>query len=64
MADMLRLRRMLDVERQNSNFLRAAILRGGAENLRVSHNLDRSNDEVAQLQVRCNEFWRYLEHAQ
>ena len=32
----------------------------GADNLQISQHVDRSSEEVVQLQARCNEFWRHL----
>ena len=52
---------MLEVERPKSNILQADGLRLRAVNLRLSQSLDRSKEEVAQLQARCDEFWRHLE---
>ena len=55
-AQVLRLRGMLEVQRQTSNTLQADVLRLRAENIRSSRNVERSTDEVAQSQARCNEF--------
>ena len=54
---------MLDFERQKWNTLQAEVLYCRTLNLQLFQMLDRSKDEVAQLQARC-EFWRYLEPTQ
>ena len=45
------LRGMIDVESQISNALQSEVLRHGAENLQLSQQLDRSEEEDAQLQA-------------
>ena len=42
---------MIDVESQISNALQSEVLRHGAENLQLSQQLDRSEEEDAQLQA-------------
>ena len=49
---------MLEVKRQKSNSLQVDVLRRGAENPKPSQILNRSKDEVAQLQARSREIWR------
>ena len=60
-AQIPQLSEMIDVERQRSNTPQADVLRLRAEHLQISQSLDWSVEEVAQLQARCNEFWRHLE---
>ena len=55
---------MLEVERQKTNTLQADVLRLRDENLQISQSLDKSKEEVAQLQARCNEFRRHLKPTQ
>ena len=50
---------MLEVERQKSNTLQAEVLRRGAENLQPSQKLNRSKEEVRQLQSPYNKFRRH-----
>ena len=57
----LELRGMIDVDRQNSNTLHATVLCLGADNLQLTQSLDRSEEEVAQLEARRHEFWDQLE---
>ena len=63
-AKILRLRGMIEVERQKSNTLQADVLRLKAEKLRLSPNLPRSEEVLAELHALCNKFWQYLEPTQ
>ena len=63
LSKVLRLRRLLDVERQKTNS-QADVLRFGGESLQISQHLDRSKEQVARLQARCHEIWRHLEPTQ
>ena len=49
--------------RETSTALQA-VLRLRAEHFRISHNLERSKEEVAQSQARCNEFWHHRDPTQ
>ena len=55
---------MVVVERQRSNALQAEVLPLRAENSQTSQHADRSGEEVARLQARCHELWRYREPTQ
>ena len=57
-AQIPRSRGMLEVERQKSTTRQADVLRLRANNSQISQGLDRSEEEVAQLQGRCNDTWR------
>ena len=63
-AQIPQLRVMIEVERQTSNTLQAEVLRLGAEHLQICQKWERSKEEVAQLQARCNEFGHLLEPTQ
>ena len=49
---------------KKSNCVQAEILRLGGEHILISPHVDRSEEEVAQLQARCNDFGRQLEPTQ
>ena len=49
---------------RKSNTLQADVLRLKAEKLRLSPNLSRSEEVLAELQARCNKIWQYLEPTQ
>ena len=52
---------MIDVERQKSNTSPTDILRLRNGKLQICESSDGSEEELAQLQARCNEFWRHHE---
>ena len=55
---------MLDVERQKSNALQADVFHLRAKNLQLSQRFNGSEEEVAQLQARCDEFCCHFEPTQ
>ena len=55
---------MMVVERQKTNSLQAEVLRFGADNLQLSQHWDRSKEEAARLQARCNNVWHPREPTQ
>ena len=57
LVQILQLRGMLETERQRPKTLQAEVLRLESENLKICEHLDKSKDEVVQLQVRRNELW-------
>ena len=63
-AQIPKLRGTIFVGRQKSHTQQAEVLGPGQDNPQHSLNLDRSEEEVAQLRARCNYFWHQLEPTQ
>ena len=61
-AQIPHLRDMFEVQKKPTT-VQAEVLRLRAENLSLSQNLDRSKEEVAKMQARCNEFWHHSDTA-
>ena len=62
-AQIPHLRGMFEVPKKKPTTVQAEVLRLRAENLSLSQNLDRSKEEVAKMQARCNEFWHHSDTA-
>ena len=63
-AKISRLRGMIEVERQKIKYSTDRCSSLESRKLRLSPNLSRSEEVLAELQARCNKIWQYLEPTQ